>query len=341
MMDIVTKDFAVVDAGESDEHPNGAFHVILSAPTHDRDGEIVDSKAFDPLPEHISFDTDHSMTCDSVVGSGVPMYAEDGTLQVKGGYCSDDRSQVIRQKVKDGHIRTTSVTFMAAERVTDTKGVPHVVKAEILNGTFTPVPANRESVVLSAKSIVAHAVAAKAGARSASADAAAIQSDHDAMVARGATCAAGKAAPKGEFKSVAGSLEETQDRVRDALNDAYGTDSYVWLRATIPADGGGTCVYEIDMTDGSECETYQESYIDDGSEVTLSGDQALVDLTEVITPDADADRETADASKSADITAGAAAEQAAAPTVKSADDEARDAALLSITENAARLAFGG
>jgi hypothetical protein len=31
-------------------------------------------------------------------------------------------------------------------------GVPHIVKAELLNGAFVPIPSNRESVVLSAKS---------------------------------------------------------------------------------------------------------------------------------------------------------------------------------------------
>src|SRR5690349_14937815 len=154
-MDIVTKDFPVTAGEPTQDYPHGAFEVVLSAPTLDRDGEVVDSKAFEPLPDHITFDTDHSMTCDSVVGSGTPYYAEDGTLRVKGGFASDERSQTIRTKVLEGHIRTTSVTFMAADREKDEKGVPHVVKAELLNGTFTPVPANRESVVLTAKSIVA------------------------------------------------------------------------------------------------------------------------------------------------------------------------------------------
>lgn len=190
MMDIVSKDFPVVAGEPTTDYPHGTFEVILSSPTLDRDGEIVDSKAFEPLPGHITFDTDHSLTCDSVVGSGSPSYAEDGTLRVKGGFASDDRSQTIRQKVLDGHIRSTSVTFMAAERVKDEKGVPHVVKAELLNGTFTPVPSNRESVVLTAKSIVDHELAQKVGARNSSADASVIQSMHDSAVTLGAACAA-------------------------------------------------------------------------------------------------------------------------------------------------------
>jgi HK97 family phage portal protein len=58
---IVTKAVALVDTVET-EDPNGAFEVILSAATLDRDGEVVDSRAFDPLPDHIPFDIDHGMT---------------------------------------------------------------------------------------------------------------------------------------------------------------------------------------------------------------------------------------------------------------------------------------
>jgi hypothetical protein len=58
-MDLITKDFPVLAGEASDEFPHGSFEVILSAPTLDRDGEIIDSRAFDPLPKRINFDTDH------------------------------------------------------------------------------------------------------------------------------------------------------------------------------------------------------------------------------------------------------------------------------------------
>ena len=299
-MNITTKDFPVVAAEATDEYPHGAFEVILSAPTLDRDGEVIDSKAFEPLPDHITFDTDHSMTCDSVVGSGTPYYAEDGTLRVKGGYCSDERSQTIRQKVAEGHIRTTSVTFMAAQRVKDDKGVDHIQAAELLNGTFTPVPANREAVVLSAKSIVARA----------------------------------RRGMPDSIKSIIGSLEAQRDRVRDALEDAY-PDGWVYLRGVL-AD---TVVF--DAWNGDECASYQQGYTDDGSVVTLTGDPVEVDVMEVVVPDADASRETDDVLKSTDDATGkATAEAAADPAAKSADEDVEFRARLSISENAARLAFG-
>ena len=333
---IVTKALALVDTVETDD-PNGAFEVILSAATLDRDGEVIDSRAFEPLPDHIPFDIDHGMTVTTTVGSGTPYYAEDGTLRVKGTFASTSLAQEVRTLVAEGHVRTTSVTFMAADRVKDEKGVPHVQTAELLNGTFTPVPSNREAVVLSAKSL--EAVTEKVGARNSAADAEVIQSAHDAMVTLGADCSGAKAVSAArEAKAIAGSLEATQERVQDALNDAYGTTHYVWLRATMP----DFCVYELTPVDGgSECETYKESITDDGAVVTLGGDAELVDVAEVVVPDADADREEADSLKSADNAAEAAAVEAAAPAVKSADEAEIKAALLSITENAAHFAFGG
>ncbi len=135
---------------DADGDPNGEFDVILSAPTLDRDGEVLDSKIFEPLPDHITFDIDHGMSTATTVGSGTPFY--DGeVLRVKGTYSSIPRAQEVRTLVREGHIRTTSVAFMGAVRE-EKDGVPHVVKAELLNGAFVPIPSNRESVVLSAKS---------------------------------------------------------------------------------------------------------------------------------------------------------------------------------------------
>jgi hypothetical protein len=135
--------------------PNGEFDVILSAPTLDRDGEVIDAKVFDPLPDHITFDIDHGMSTATTVGSGTPYYDGD-MLRVKGTYSSIPRAQEVRTLVREGHIRTTSVAFMSAERE-QKDGVTHIVKAELLNGAFVPIPSNRQSVVLSAKSYEAKA----------------------------------------------------------------------------------------------------------------------------------------------------------------------------------------
>lgn len=139
-----------------DGDPNGSFEVILSAPTLDRDGEVIDAGAFEPLPKHITFDIDHGLSTATTVGSGEPRY-EDGVLKVSGTFSSIPRAQEVRTLVAEGHIRTTSVAFMSA-KWTKVDGVPHVTSAELLNGAFVPVASNREAVVLSAKSRRDHGV---------------------------------------------------------------------------------------------------------------------------------------------------------------------------------------
>ena len=211
-MDLVKKAVGLVDTVETDS-PNGAFEVVLSAATLDRDGEVIDSRAFDPLPDHVPFDIDHGMTVQTTVGSGQPYYAEDGSLRVKGTFASTPLAQEVRTLVAEGHIRTTSVTFMAAERVKDEKSIDHVVKAELLNGTFTPVPSNREAVVLSAKAFSA-VVDEKVGARNSASDATKIQAAHDAMTDLGALCAPGaaKSAHEADTKTV---IEDPADEAQE------------------------------------------------------------------------------------------------------------------------------
>lgn len=158
------------------EHPTGEFEVVLSAPTLDRDGEIIDAKSFEPLPDHITFDVDHGMSTSTTVGSGVPYYDGD-ILKVKGTFSSIPRAQEVRTLVNEGHIRTTSVAFMAAERA-QKDGAVHITRAELLNGAFVPIPSNRQAVVLSAKSYVERITAQPPSP----------QDIHDLAVASGATC---------------------------------------------------------------------------------------------------------------------------------------------------------
>lgn len=183
-MDKKTFALAEVRAAES-ENPNGEFVVILSAETTDRDGEIVDSKAFEPLPDSIPFHAFHDFN--DPIGRGVPEYAADGTLQARGVFASTVRAQEIRTLVSEGVIGHTSVGFMAAVR-DDSDGTTHVTKGELLEGSFVSVPSNREAAVLMVKGYDA-----KAGARNSGKDGDRLQSIHDMAVANGAVCAATEA----------------------------------------------------------------------------------------------------------------------------------------------------
>lgn len=176
---IVDVDLKAVDTVDD----AGAFEAVLSAPTLDRDGEIVDAKAFEPLPEWIPIDLDHGMSVDSIVASGRPFYDGD-ILKIAGTFASTPRAQEVRTLVREGHIRKMSVAFMDPVREVDEKdGKPHVRRAELLNAGIVAIPANREADILMAKT-----AALKVGARNSSSDLGLLQTAHDAIVAAGAAC---------------------------------------------------------------------------------------------------------------------------------------------------------
>lgn len=292
-----------VKAVDDGADPNGEFDVTLSAPTLDRDGEVIDSKAFDPLPDHITFDIDHGMSTATTVGSGKPFYDESGKLRVKGTYSSIPRAQEVRTLVREGHIRTTSVAFMGAVRE-EKDGVPHVVKAELLNGAFVPIPSNRESVVLSAK-----AYAEKAGARNSSKDAERLQAIHDYAVDNGAACEAEADAPKSAKMHVSTkanelSANEMRDALEAAVREAFGTeDVYTWVRDWAE----DWVVYELSSPDAYTL--FKDAYSITDGVVTLAGSPAEVVARTIYSPTAAPEPPAPEAGKA----------PASEPVVKAAD----------------------
>ena len=305
-MKIIRKDAAVTATG--DDGP-GTFEAILSAPTLDRDGEVLLAEEWKtPLPDRITVDVDHGMSVASTIGSAKPWIDEKGNLCISGTFASTPKAQEVRTLMKEGHIDTTSVAFMSEKTQ---KGGKSVVQRELLNAAVVAVPSNREARVLSSK----------AGARNSASDMKHIQSAHDSMVSAGASCDTAKAVGGVETKSVDGSLEATQDRARDALSDAY-PGVYTYLRATVPnGSGGGTLVFGVE-DDTSSMESFKQDYTDDGSVITLTGERSAVDLVEVIKPDPDENAEStaqeaaATAEKSAVATATKAAEDAESEAVR-------------------------
>lgn len=170
--------FAEVKATKA-EDPTGEFEAILSAPTLDRDGEVIEKGAFEPLPESIPVHAFHDFH--DPVGVGRPFYEGD-VLKLRGYFASTPRAQEIRTLVTEGVIGAMSVGFMGADRK-DVEGVPTISKAEILEGSFVSIPSNREAAVLVAKQYEE-----KVGARNSASDASRIQSAHDLFVELGAKC---------------------------------------------------------------------------------------------------------------------------------------------------------
>ena len=169
-MNVRTKSVEAQVAPVDSENPNGEFDVILSTEALDRDGEKLFLDEWKtPLPERITFDSDHGMSVATTVGSGVPTL-EDGVLRVRGVFASTEHAQNVRTLVNEGHITKTSVAFRT---IRDRKS--NTVTRELLNGAFVAVPANEEAVVLSSKSAKAEGFSHE-------------QAIHDAAVQLGAMC---------------------------------------------------------------------------------------------------------------------------------------------------------
>lgn len=170
----------------------GTFEAILSMPTVDRDGEVVDAKAFDPLPEYIPIDIDHGMSVESTVGSGQPFYEGD-VLKFRGTFASTPLGQQVRSLVLEGHIRKMSVAYMnSVYELDEGDGKQHLRSAELLNAAIVAIPSNREADITGAKGI----------------------------------------RPRGTTKAVSGSYEDRADRLRQALRSSNPSATWLWIRAT-------------------------------------------------------------------------------------------------------------
>jgi hypothetical protein len=148
-MDVVTKTVEAlvkpVDDGLFSDGP-GEFEVVLSTEALDRDGErLFIDEWKTPLPARIHFDSDHGMSIEKTVGSGVPRIDGDSII-VRGSYAKTSHAQMVRELVNDGHITSTSVTFRNIRTAKDARP-----QRELLNGAFVAVPANADAIVLSSK----------------------------------------------------------------------------------------------------------------------------------------------------------------------------------------------
>jgi HK97 family phage prohead protease len=135
----------------------GGYDITLSVPTLDRDGEVIDPRAFEPLPEWIPIDIDHGMTVLSTVGSGYPAYEGDMLKLNDFTFASTGMAKDVKTLVDEGHVRKMSVAFMNAVREVDEKdGLVHIRSAELLNSAIVAIPSNREAdIALAGKAFAA------------------------------------------------------------------------------------------------------------------------------------------------------------------------------------------
>jgi hypothetical protein len=229
-MDIIRKDATIENT--SDEGP-GTFEVILSAPTLDRDGETLHADEWkQPLPDHITFDSDHGMSVATTVGSGVPRIDEEtGNMVVAGTYSSLPRAQEVRTLVNEGHIRTTSVAFMTEKTQKDGK---EATVRELLNGAFVAIPSNREALVLASKGV-------KAGARNSAGDLAGLQTIHDTATSLGADCSGAKSIDAERLLLAKAALVATGYFTEDQIGDDIApriTELFSVTKSLVPGSSG-------------------------------------------------------------------------------------------------------
>lgn len=161
----------------------GEFEAIASAPVMDRDGEVIDAGAFDPLPESVPIHAYHAFS--DPIGVGTPYY--DGEqLMIRGTFAMTPRAQEMRQLVTDGAVPAVSVGFIILD-TDEVDGVKHITSAELLEVSLVSVPALREARVLAVKSAD---IDLKIGSRNNAKDAERLQQIHDLAVTNGATCKA-------------------------------------------------------------------------------------------------------------------------------------------------------
>lgn len=210
--------FGDVKAVAESTNANGEFEVVLSMPTVDRDGEVIEKGAFEPLPESIPFHAFHNFS--DPIGRATPFYDGD-RLMARGYYASTARAQEIRSLVADGVIGHTSVGFMPPVREMK-DGVPHIVKGELLEGSFVSVSSNREAAVLVAKSY--------------------------------------RQPEEKTYKSIAGSWEERRDLLRDAIREMHPDAWWTAIVATFDdavvfevetMDGAAQYRASYEITDGT------------------------------------------------------------------------------------------
>ena len=103
------------------------------------------SKSKQPLP----LIADHVLSTDGVVGSVISAREDEHGLLVRASFARDEKSQALRQKMIDGHIKGMSFTYETVKShagVRDGKSVRFLTELRLWEATVTPFPMNPEAV---------------------------------------------------------------------------------------------------------------------------------------------------------------------------------------------------
>lgn len=139
---------AVVDL--KDTGPGG-WTAVASTAEVDRDGESVAYGCFEPLPASIPVHSDHTFSIETLVGRARPYYSGQ-KLMVEGTFAVTPKAQLIRDLVRQQVVSSMSIVMHNAVRK-QVHGVTTITKAELIACDFVSLPANRNAMVVSARSL--------------------------------------------------------------------------------------------------------------------------------------------------------------------------------------------
>ncbi len=131
---------------------SGTFEVIATTSGVDRDGEsiLIEGWDFENYKKNPIILFGHNYwDINAIVGAATDIKIEGQQVVISGVFADTEAGQHLRKLYDDGIVRTVSVGFIPKER----KGNV-ITKAELLELSFVPVPANPEALSL-AKSIAA------------------------------------------------------------------------------------------------------------------------------------------------------------------------------------------
>ena len=132
------KDFEIKSIDE-----NWTFKVIASDETVDRAGEVIKIEAWDfknYMKNPIMLFWHDYWNIESVAWKATNIYVEGKKLIVEGVFAWTEKAQMLRQLYDEWIINTVSVGFIPKERDANNPSV--ITKAELLEVSFVPVPAN-------------------------------------------------------------------------------------------------------------------------------------------------------------------------------------------------------
>ena len=124
---------------------DGTYDAVLSTDRVDRDGESLQPKCFEPLPNSMPFLLDHVYKTDACIGSMAPFYDGD-VLKAKISFSSLPKAQAMKTLVDEGHLKSMSVSFYTRDRQV-VKGVPTILKGDLVEASLVIIPSNVDAMI--------------------------------------------------------------------------------------------------------------------------------------------------------------------------------------------------